>query len=251
VTNLLLSNKACMQAYATKIRRQDVPAFKDGKQALYISKLMLVKMAHKDWTPIDRQWVTSQAKRLRAVIPSAVHFGCEGTLIGNSVDAPLPLNMGNTESLSKDVDLEVKVPSELAKAVKEIVHVLVNAENPDVVTLKLQIPIDDHELRLGRLKVAETDIKDARNSSGQAAAGVPDVDEHEVIADVKLLENRIAGVLRLHQPGKDSQQFQCGLPHFRLDQQGKGMTRPGPGVHVRLYSKRTCTHRGVNWRRMA
>lgn len=78
------------------MRKADFPAYKDGKQALYVAKLMLLKMAHKDWTPIDRQWITSQAKRLRAALPAAVHFGCEGTLAGQNVQAPERLGPADT-----------------------------------------------------------------------------------------------------------------------------------------------------------
>ena len=55
-----------MQECARRVLDDACPAYGDGKQALYILKLMLVKMAHKDWTPLDKQWTASQAKRLQA-----------------------------------------------------------------------------------------------------------------------------------------------------------------------------------------
>jgi hypothetical protein len=123
-------SNSCMQSYAVDIRKEDIATFHNGKQALYISKLMLVKMAHKDWTPIDRQWVSGQAKRLRAMIPVAVHFGCEGSLANNNVDAPFPLTVGSTEVPSgpgigvaetqAQVELVVELPSELADFVADI-----------------------------------------------------------------------------------------------------------------------------------
>lgn len=82
---------ACIQECAGRLLREDCPAYNDGKQALYILKLMLVKMAHKDWTPIDRQWITSQAKRLRSNMAAVCHFGCEGSVNDGAVRATASL----------------------------------------------------------------------------------------------------------------------------------------------------------------
>ena len=43
-------------------------------------KLMLLKMAPKEWAAIDRQMIVSKAKRLRALMPAVVHHGCEAAL---------------------------------------------------------------------------------------------------------------------------------------------------------------------------
>jgi hypothetical protein len=239
-----------MQDYATEIRKQQMPTFKDGKQALYISKLMLVKMAHKDWTPIDRQWVTSQAKRLRAVMPAMVHIGCEGTLMGMSVEALLPLDVGNTSSEITSggapdsyVDVQVDVPSELKDFAAKVVDLWVANDDTKLelvsgggsprsekssinswdsyhdvdnngVTLKLRLLLDDRELRLGLLKVDEAEQQDAGAAAAQGSAAVPGVDVREVRSDVKKLEAMIASVLGLNRPGKDSQQFRCDISHF-------------------------------------
>lgn len=56
------------------------PAYASGADAIYTLKLMLMKMAYKDWTAIDRQLIVSKAKRLRALMPAVVYHGCEGSL---------------------------------------------------------------------------------------------------------------------------------------------------------------------------
>jgi hypothetical protein len=87
-----------MQQCADRLLREDCPAYTDGKQALYILKLMLVKMAHKDWTPIDRQWITSQAKRLRANMAAVCHFGSEGSVIDGQLRSTGSLVIASTAS---------------------------------------------------------------------------------------------------------------------------------------------------------
>lgn len=88
-----------MQECAGRLLREDCPAYRDGKKALYILKLMLMKMAHKDWTPIDRQKITSQAKRPRAQMAAVCHFGCEGTVADSQLRATATLvtAAGNAE----------------------------------------------------------------------------------------------------------------------------------------------------------
>ena len=99
------NRRVAVQEVANKLRKPDFPAYSDGKQALYVFKLMVLKMAHKDWTPVDRQWITSQAKRVRAAIPAAVHFGCEGALADTSVQGPERLGTGGNSDEIKDTSL--------------------------------------------------------------------------------------------------------------------------------------------------
>jgi uncharacterized protein (UPF0371 family) len=103
--------------------------YTDGKQALYILKLMLVKMAHKDWTPIDRQWITSQAKRLRANMAAACHFGCEGELSDgqlcatSSLTTPSSAAAGEALKARNEITCEVKIqPPWLALIPKALEH---------------------------------------------------------------------------------------------------------------------------------
>jgi hypothetical protein len=87
---------------------------------------MLVKMAHKDWTAIDRQWITSQAKRVRANMHAACHFGCEGTVSpgGHVLDAmPLAGATGSVATGDNDpenVTIVLKLPADLEQAVQDI-----------------------------------------------------------------------------------------------------------------------------------
>jgi hypothetical protein len=115
-------SSANLQQYAEKLRQVDFPAYKDGKEALYMGKLMLVKMAHKDWTPLDRQWITSQAKRLRAAMPAACHFGCEGALTrAGALQAPVRLKTANDVPTDADdsgvLEWEAVLSSTVADAV--------------------------------------------------------------------------------------------------------------------------------------
>lgn len=103
----------CMQECAGRLLKVDCPAYDDGKQALYILKLMLVKMAHKDWTPIDRQWITSQAKRLRANMAAVCHFGCEGAVTDGECRASMSLSISEEPpELSNEIHCELEVPNE-------------------------------------------------------------------------------------------------------------------------------------------
>jgi hypothetical protein len=248
-SHVFLTLQACAQDYADEIRKQDIPSYNDGKQALYISKLMLVKMAHKDWTPIDRQWVTSQALRLRAILPVAVHYGCEGSLVNNVVDSPVPLTVGSTDASSgpssaADADctvkLEVDVPSELVEFVAELVASLedvarkgllaieivndgleskeasvsswsVHEEDSQGVKLKLLLCISDHGLRLGTLKgdAKQGGETQQKDARDTAAAAVSNVDTAEVKHDMKKLKDMIVSMLGLYRPDKDSLQFRC------------------------------------------
>jgi hypothetical protein len=104
-----------MQDCAERLLRKDCPAYNDGKQALYILKLMLVKMAHKDWTPIDRQWITSQARRLRANMAAVCHFGCEGSVSDGQLRATGSLAVASTATAEEmqqartEIRCEVKI----------------------------------------------------------------------------------------------------------------------------------------------
>jgi hypothetical protein len=102
-----------MQECAGRLLREDCPAYTDGKQALYILKLMLVKMAHKDWTPIDRQWITSQAKRLRANMPAVCHFGCEGAISEGKVRATSSLTTASAAAADEIPDTRDKIRCEV------------------------------------------------------------------------------------------------------------------------------------------
>lgn len=77
------------------MQRPDCPAYKSGPDAVYMLKMMLLKMAHKDWTAIDRQLIVSKANRLRALMPAVVHHGCEGILGGDgTLTGAMPLAAG-------------------------------------------------------------------------------------------------------------------------------------------------------------
>ena len=69
-----------LQECVSKLQAAGCPVYRDGPQALYMMKLMLIKMAHKDWTAIDRQWIASQAKQVKNYMHSVTHFGCEGSV---------------------------------------------------------------------------------------------------------------------------------------------------------------------------
>jgi hypothetical protein len=69
-----------MQECVPKLLAPECPAYSDGAQALYIIKLMMIKMALKDWTAIDRQWIATQAKQARNCMHAVTHFGCEGSV---------------------------------------------------------------------------------------------------------------------------------------------------------------------------
>ena len=78
-----------------RLQREECPAFASGPEATYMLKLMLLKMAHKDWTAIDRQIIVSKAKRLRALMPAVVHHSCEAAVStdGTAVGA-VPIALG-------------------------------------------------------------------------------------------------------------------------------------------------------------
>ena len=69
----------------SKLQAAGCPVYTDGEEALYMLKLMLIKMAHKDWTAIDRQWIASKAKQTRNYMHAVAHFGCEGTVVDEGV----------------------------------------------------------------------------------------------------------------------------------------------------------------------
>lgn len=64
--------------------------------------MMIMKVAHKDWTAIDRQLIVSKAKAVKSVMLGVVHYGCEakvqpdGTTFG-----AIPLNLTSGEILSR------------------------------------------------------------------------------------------------------------------------------------------------------
>lgn len=83
-----------LQECVSKLQAASCPAYNDGPQALYMLKLMLIKMAHKDWTAIDRQWIASQAKQIRTSMHAVTHFGCEGTVSETGeIQGPTPLSL--------------------------------------------------------------------------------------------------------------------------------------------------------------
>lgn len=96
-----------MQECVSKLHAASCPAYSDGPQALYILKLMMIKMAHKDWTAIDRQWIATQAKQTRNSMHAVTHFGCEGYVTDSGiVQCPTPLSLpsGSTSGVPRTGD---------------------------------------------------------------------------------------------------------------------------------------------------
>jgi len=77
----------------SRLQHEHCPAYSSGADAAYTLKMMIMKVAHKDWTAIHRQLIVSKAKALRALLPAVVHLGCEATLspAGAPLGPALPL----------------------------------------------------------------------------------------------------------------------------------------------------------------
>lgn len=71
---------AGVQECVSRLQRADCPTYGSGAEASYTLKMMTVKVAHKDWTAIDRQLIVSKAKAVRGVMLGVVHHGCEAAL---------------------------------------------------------------------------------------------------------------------------------------------------------------------------
>lgn len=63
-----------------RLQHEDCPAYACGTDASYTLKMMIMKVAHKDWTAIDRQLIVSRAKAVKAMMLAVVHYGCEANL---------------------------------------------------------------------------------------------------------------------------------------------------------------------------
>lgn len=209
----------CVQMCTEEVTTNAVPAFKDGKQALYISKLMLIKMAHKDWTAIDRQWITSQAKHLRLMMPAACHFGAEGSVVAGKLQAAENLCFGAADpdppELSFGTDIPLPVAEAVAHALEQAVpgtregdlelvsvHLHPAEQGADTRRLQVTVSLDDSGRRLGVL----TDMPVAG-----AAAASHVVDSDSVEADLSVLRGSLALLLSLARPEKDPQEFRCAI----------------------------------------
>ena len=87
---------ACeLQECVSRLQQEQCHAYSSGEDAAYMIKMMIMKVAHKDWTAIHRQLIVSKAKALRALLPAVVHLGCEATLspAGAPLGPALPLNI--------------------------------------------------------------------------------------------------------------------------------------------------------------
>ena len=215
----------------------------DGKMALYVAKLMLCKMAHKDWTPLDRQWITSQAKRVRAAMPAACHFGCEGILDASGA-LQMPERLRTTESSSAGTEKEegqLNFDVTLSAAVADATLATLLAAGqaaaaiPEsellLVGVKLDAPVDeDHadadslagfdeeEINASVHVHVQLRLSDHQHRLGtlvqqtgqDGAVCVLALDHDSVLADVSKLRIWLAGLLGLKWPDKDPDEFRCG-----------------------------------------
>lgn len=214
-----------MQDYAKPLYEEQLSSYKDGREALYVAKLMLVKMAYKDWTPIDRQWINSEAKRLRAAIGAACHFGCEGSLSADGALANAQrlaaAPAGGANADESEVSFAANLSTEVAASCANLLQAAaqsastpsstlpllllqVEAEADDRAdgadgasgsTLQVVLRLDDHELRLGTLK--------QRTPPGCTKSS----DVIEASVDVARLRRVLVAALGLQQPDKDPSQF--------------------------------------------
>lgn len=75
-----LDLRSRLQDCVGRLQREGCPSYANGPDAGYTLKMMMMKVAHKDWTAIDRQLIVSKAKAVRAVMLGVVHHGCEAAL---------------------------------------------------------------------------------------------------------------------------------------------------------------------------
>eukprot|EP00892_Ulva_mutabilis_P011345 jgi/Ulvmu1/8583/UM045_0026.1 len=132
-------------AFYTTLQRECVsrlqsavcPSYASGADAAYTLKMMIMKVAHKDWTAIHRQLIVSKAKVLRALMPAVVHHGCEATLKhdGAPLGPALPLHFSGTNKdapSSEDlqaVTFNVTLPAYVHTAVQSILQAAAHASN--------------------------------------------------------------------------------------------------------------------------
>jgi hypothetical protein len=231
--SLKVTRVALLQDFAEQLMSPDLSAYKDGKQVLYIAKLMLVKMAHKDWTPIDRQWITTQAKRLRKAMPAACHFGSEGTIVGSTIPTVERLNLGNgsIEADSTELHFGFTLPAATAETLEKTWHAckapplegrgmelmdlkrvgeddssedeehMSEADsNPRPVRLQMTVKLDDCSRRLGVLHEAPSE---------DGGLPVVTVNAGSVEEDLQWLKTSLARMLCLQRPDKDPEEFRC------------------------------------------
>eukprot|EP00892_Ulva_mutabilis_P011347 jgi/Ulvmu1/8585/UM045_0028.1 len=120
-----------------RLQSAHCPSYASGADAAYTLKMMIMKVAHKDWTAILHQMIVSKAKVLRALMPAVVHHGCEATLKpgGAPLGPALPLQFSGTnkdapsnEDLQK-VTFRVTLPSYVHCAISSILQAAEQASN--------------------------------------------------------------------------------------------------------------------------
>lgn len=209
-----------MQDYAARVLGPDIAAYKDGGEALYVAKVMLTKMARKDWTSLGKQWITSQCKQIRAAMPAACHFGCSGVLsAAGSLGSALPLASGLSAAAESELAFDVHYCSGISAAAArgaalaaesrsgaDPTILAVDFAQADSATdascesgvLRLRLHVSDDRLRLAALH-------------GRLEASVRQrIDTDSVAADAAELKGRLAEALCLHETEFNPEHFKCG-----------------------------------------
>eukprot|EP00884_Botryococcus_braunii_P007870 jgi/Botrbrau1/17084/Bobra.0611s0002.1 len=104
------------------------PQFNNPVNFAAMSKTLLAKIAHKDWTPLDRNWIRGRVALLDANLAAACHRGTLAAVADSTIeDGPSPLCNFDTEDLLPDGPLNFMVHISNPEVVVEMCDVKISA----------------------------------------------------------------------------------------------------------------------------